>query len=69
MELFNVCNPQERFSEQQARRTLEKMQKEYIIKLANGGRYAKYTLITCQCRDRCRVKNYTQMVLEEIEIW
>lgn len=33
------------FSEQQARRTLEKMQKEYIIKLANGGRYAKYTLI------------------------
>ena len=45
MELFNVCNPQERFSEQQARRTLEKMQKEYSIKLANGGRYAKYTLI------------------------
>ena len=33
------------FSEQQARRTLEKMQKEYIIKLVNGGRYAKYTLI------------------------
>lgn len=33
------------FSEQQARRTLEKMQKEDIIKLANGGRYAKYTLI------------------------
>ena len=33
------------FSEQQARRTLEKMQKDYVIKLANGGRYAKYTLI------------------------
>lgn len=33
------------FSEQQARRTLEKMQKEYIIKLVNRGRYAKYTLI------------------------
>lgn len=32
------------FSEQQARRTLEKMQKEDIIKLANAGRYAKYTL-------------------------
>lgn len=33
------------FSEQQARRTLEKMQKENIIKLANKGRYAKYTFI------------------------
>lgn len=32
------------FSEQQARRTIEKMKKEDIIKLANGGRYAKYTL-------------------------
>lgn len=32
------------FSEQQARRTLEKMQKEDIIKLSNAGRYAKYTL-------------------------
>jgi len=33
------------FSEQQARRTLEKMQREKLIKLTNGGRYAKYTLI------------------------
>lgn len=32
------------FSEQQARRTLEKMQKEDIIKLSNTGRYAKYIL-------------------------
>lgn len=33
------------FSEQQARRTLEKMQKEDMIKLSNTGRYAKYILI------------------------
>lgn len=39
MELFNVCNPQERFSEQQARRTLEKMQKEYIIKLPESVKF------------------------------
>jgi ATP-dependent DNA helicase RecG len=32
------------FSEQQARRTLEKMKKERLIKLANGGRYAQYVL-------------------------
>ena len=32
------------FSDQQARRTIEKMQGEGIIKLANGGRYAKYVL-------------------------
>lgn len=32
------------FSDQQARRTIEKMQGEGILKLANGGRYAKYVL-------------------------
>jgi ATP-dependent DNA helicase RecG len=32
------------FSEQQARRTLEKMKKEGIIELAHGGRYAQYVL-------------------------
>lgn len=32
------------FTEKQARRTLEKMHHEEIIKLANGGRYAKYVL-------------------------
>ena len=32
------------FSEQQARRALEKMQKENIIKLTKAGRYAKYVL-------------------------
>lgn len=30
------------FTEQQARRTIEKMQKEGIIEMSNGGRYAKY---------------------------
>lgn len=33
------------FSEQQARRALEKMKREEIIKLANGGRYAQYVLM------------------------
>ncbi len=33
------------FSEQQARRTLEKMKREEIIKLANGGRYAQYVFM------------------------
>lgn len=33
------------FTEKQTRRTLEKMQREGIIKLANGGRYAKYVLL------------------------
>ena len=33
------------FTEKQTRRTLEKMQCEGIIKLANGGRYAKYVLL------------------------
>ena len=33
------------FTEKQTRRTLEKMQSEGIIKLANGGRYAKYVLL------------------------
>lgn len=56
MELFNVCNPQERFSEQQARRTLEKMQKEYIIKLANVPVCEVYTNLTRLCRIKCRVK-------------
>jgi ATP-dependent DNA helicase RecG len=32
------------FSEQQARRTLEKMKKEGMIRLVNGGRYAQYVL-------------------------
>lgn len=32
------------FSKEQARRTLEKMQKENIIKLTKAGRYAKYVL-------------------------
>lgn len=32
------------FSKEQARRTLEKMQKENIIKLTEAGRYAKYVL-------------------------
>ena len=32
------------FSKEQARRTLEKMQKENIIKLTEVGRYAKYVL-------------------------
>ena len=32
------------FSDQQAIRTIEKMQGEGILKLANGGRYAKYVL-------------------------
>ena len=30
------------FTEQQARRTIEKMQKEGIIEMSKGGRYAKY---------------------------
>lgn len=33
------------FTEKQTQRTLEKMQHEGIIKLANGGRYAKYVLL------------------------
>ena len=33
------------FSQQQARRTLDKMQREDIIKLTNSGRYAKYVLL------------------------
>ncbi|MDD6482532.1 MAG: FaeA/PapI family transcriptional regulator, partial [Lachnospiraceae bacterium] len=32
------------FSAQQARRVLEKMQKEDLIKMSNTGRYAKYIL-------------------------
>ena len=32
------------FTDQQARRTIEKMKEENIIEMSNGGRYAKYIL-------------------------
>ena len=47
------------FTDQQARRTIEKMKEENIIEMSNGGRYFKRNLIcysTWQCRVRERVK-------------
>lgn len=33
------------FSNQQARRTIEKMRKENIIVMSSGGKYAKYIMV------------------------